>query len=234
MSSQFSRKFNQLITLLCLSSLTWSQTFALTPQNIMHSVHSLPDAVTTQVRQNTTFSYDLAGNILIKTVDGHKTTYHYNAINQLISIHQPDGTVMDLANDYDALGSMRQDSDGNHYQYDLFGQLVQFQNNHTGVKSHYQYYANGLRSQKRLVSNPMADSIDYYYQGSDIVNEKQGQSTTSYLLPSGHMVRYLHDGQGNLQKQIAIHGSKDVDAILNGQGKIERSYHYSPKQHSAN
>lgn len=42
------------------------------------------------------------------------------------------------------------------------------------------------------------------------------------------MVRYIQNGQGQVNKQIAIHGAKDVEAIINGQGKIEQSYHYSP------
>lgn len=42
------------------------------------------------------------------------------------------------------------------------------------------------------------------------------------------MVRYVSNGQGNIQKQIAVHGSKDVEATLNGQGKIDKTYHYSP------
>ncbi len=184
-----------------------------------------------RIRQNTYFSYDARGNLLAKIVDSNKMFYAYNAINQLIQIQEPGGEMISLANDYDALGNMKHDPAGNPYQYNLLGQLVQFQNLQTGIKADYQYYANGLRSKKVLSSNPVVDPIYYYYDNAsnaNIVNERQGALASSYLLPSGHMVRYVYDGESNVKKQITVHGAKDVTALVNDQGKIQKTYHYSP------
>ncbi|KAB2892717.1 MAG: RHS repeat protein, partial [Bacteroidetes bacterium] len=40
--------------------------------------------------QDTTFTYDAAGNRETMTVDGQTTTYHYNVLDQLIRIDDPD------------------------------------------------------------------------------------------------------------------------------------------------
>ncbi len=243
---ELSRKLKQVVTALCLGSMIFSNSDALA-----QSIQSIPltltltlaqqgsrinpvdagEAEQAKTAQDTYFTYDAHGNILTKMVNGKRTTYTYNTLNQLIQIQKPNDEIINLANDYNASGNMRHDPLGNRYQYNLLDQLIQFQNPHTGVKADYQYYANGLRSKKAITSNPMVEPIDYYYDDLDnanIVNEKQGQLTTSYVLPNGHMVRYVHGWEGKTQKQIAIHGSKDVEAILNGQGKIQKTYHYSP------
>ncbi len=180
------------------------------------------------VSQDTYFTYDIRGNILARVAGGRKTIYVYNAINQLIQIQKLDGSTINMADDYDVLGNMKNDPAGNQYQYNLLGQLTQFNDQDTGARANYRYYANGLRSMKAIT---MVEPIDYYYdysEYSNIVNERQGQLTTSYLLSNGHMVRYVHDGQANIQKQIAVHGSKNVEVILNDEGKIQQIYHYSP------
>ncbi len=123
------------------------------------------------------------------------------------------------------------DPAGNHYDYNLLGQLTGFVSHTIGVKASYQYYANGLRAQKSVTSSSAVDPIDYYYDAAkyaNIVNERQGALSTSYLLPQSHMVRYVNDGKGNVTKQIAIHGTKDVEAILGQNGNIQKTYHYSP------
>ncbi len=82
-----------------------------------------------------------------------------------------------------------------------------------------------------MTGNPTADPVDYYYdnaQYASIVNEKQGAFSASYLLPSRHMVRYVSDGEGSISKQVAVHGSKDVEAVLDQNGNIQKIYHYSP------
>ena len=50
------------------------------------------------------YVYDPAGNILEKTVGGRKTTYTYDAANQLVSSTDADGKVTEYA--YDAVGRM--------------------------------------------------------------------------------------------------------------------------------
>jgi RHS repeat-associated protein len=226
--------------MLCLSSMVLTQTNALAETNHKNLTHKLSVAqdgswhsiVARHITQNTRFTYDLAGNMLTKTVDGKTTIYRYNAINQLVGVdHKPNDSAVNLPIIYDASGNMLQDPTGNHYQYDVFGQLIAFQNSQGSIKAHYQYYATGLRATKSIVSNATVEPIHYYYdsaQNAHIINETQGQLATSYLLPSGHMVRYIHDGQGNTEKQIAIHGTKDVKAIINDQGQIQQTYHYSP------
>ncbi len=239
MKPQINRELQQLVTIVCLSSMMFTQTEALSQQNVESFPRQLATVqvsqgkfvATTHRIQDTYFTYDLSGDISTKTVGGKKTTYTYNTINELITIHKPDSAVVNLANDYDALGNMKQDPNGNQYQYNVLGQLTQFQNRNTGVRANYQYYTNGLRAKKIITSNPIVEPIEYYYddvQNANITNERQGQLTTSYLLPSGHMVRYIHDGQGNTKKQIAIHGAKDVEAIINDQAKMQKTYHYSP------
>lgn len=224
-----SRNLNRTITILCLISMTLAQTKALT--STRPNITALPPSAGEYTTQNTSFTYDINGNIVTKTVDDKKTIYTYNAINQLMSIQKPDGSITDLKNDYDTLGNMKHDPDGNEYQYNLLNKLTEYQNTKTATKADYQYYANGLRSKKTITTNPTIAPIYYYYDdanNANITNEKQGQLKTSYLLPNTHMIRYLQNGQGSIQKQVSLHSEKDIDAILNDQGKIQQTYHYSP------
>ncbi len=236
MKLQISQKCKQVVVILCLGSMVCSNSYALgqliqsIPSAHKNAVYA-SDRSRQRIRQDTYFTYDIRSNILTKIVDAKKATYTYNATNQLVQIQQSNGSIVSLAKDYDTLGNMKRDSAGNQYRYNLFGQLIRFDNLRTGVKAYYQYYANGLRSTKTISTNPFIGPVDYYYddaENANIVNERQGLLTSSYLLPSGHMVRYVNNGIGNITKQIAMHGGKDVAAILNDRGKLQRTYHYSP------
>ncbi len=230
----------QMITVLYLNSMVFTHAYGLQQVCTVANCHTwtchaqLNQESRSQkekIIQNLSFSYDMRGNILTKIVDGKKTSYAYNTINQLIQIQKPNNGMINLANDYDALGNMKQDPAGNQYHYNLLNQLSQFQNLQIGIKASYQYYANGLRFKKTIISNPMVAPIYDYYdnaKNANVVNETQGRSASSYLFSSGHMVRYLDNAQGNIQKQIAIYDAKDVAAIANKKGKIQKTYHYSP------
>ncbi len=233
---RISRKFKQVVITLCLGSMMCGDIHALC-QSVKSAAavfgHAGYLSVGNQqtIVQDTYFSYDVRGNILAKTVNGNKKTYSYNAINQLTQIQNPDGSIINLAKDYNTLGDMQHGPNNTLYSYNILGQLTEFQSQKTGIQAQYRYYASGLRSKKVIISNPTVKPTDYYYdnaKNANIVNEKQGQFSTSYLLASGHMVRYVYDGAGNINKQIAIHGNKDVSMIVDDQGKIQESYHYSP------
>lgn len=233
MTVQKAGRLKTSITLIVLSTMLLNESYAFSPSTVKQSSNQSPINLKEQVRiiQDIYFTYDINGNILTKSVDGKKTTYTYNAIDQLINIQKPDKSNISFQNDYDALGNLERDQNGNHYRYNLLNQLVQFHNQHTSIQAHYQYYANHLRAQKTVVSSPTVAPIYYYYdaaKNANIVNERQGQLDASYLLPKAHIVRYLNNDQGDLQKQIAIHGAKDVEAIANDQGNINKAYHYSP------
>lgn len=216
---QFSanRSVKQALVVLCLSCMVFSNSYAL--------------GQSVKVIQDIRFSYDASGNVMRKVVDGDKKVYRYNVLNQLTQVRKPNGEITNLAKDYDVLGNMKRDVNGNLYRYNFLGKLSQFRNLDTGADISYQYYANGLRSNKIMTANPMAGTVRYYYdnaRNANIVNEKQGPLTSYYLLPSSHMVRYVDDGRGNAKKQIMLHGLKDVEVLLNSEGAIHKIYHYSP------
>lgn len=185
-----------------------------------------------RIIQDTYFTYDTNGNILVEVVNGKKTTYGYNAINQLITINKPNGSALSLAGSYDRLGNLKSDEMGSQCTYNLLGQLTGLKDKQTGIETSYRYYVNGLRSEKYFVSSSFGiEPIRYYYDGdryANIVNEKQGKLATGYLLQRRHMLRYIYSDQGGTQKQIAVYGSKDVEAVLNSNGRIQKAYHYSP------
>lgn len=112
-------KLNKLIIIICLASMIDASAIALMQNDLFYQypIHKNRHGNTAKQYsiQNMTFVYDNRGNLLVRSINNQKTIFHYNAINQLVSIHNPDGSSITLKNNYDDLGNMRHDSVDNHY-----------------------------------------------------------------------------------------------------------------------
>lgn len=148
---KMSNRLTKVVAALCLGCLVCGNSHVLA-----QSIRSISRI------QNTYFTYGVSGNILTKTVNGNKKRYTYNVLNQLVQVQHADGSIAHLKMDYDALGDMLHDTLGNGYHYNLLGQLVEFDNQATGAKANYQYYANGLRANKKFAGKFAVAPILYY------------------------------------------------------------------------
>ena len=93
------QQLKQIVITLCVGSMVCGNSYALAQsvQSILHQGRR--DQY--EIRQDTYFTYDIRGDILTKAVDGKKTVYIYNTINQLIQIQKSDRSIINLKNDYD-------------------------------------------------------------------------------------------------------------------------------------
>ena len=75
------------------------------------------------VLQDLTYDYDAAGRLEYQRdgVWNQVERYHYDDLNQLTSVTDPDGVFTHLEIEYDTLGNIRYKSDAGDYKYDLPG-----------------------------------------------------------------------------------------------------------------
>ncbi|MCS4510458.1 RHS repeat-associated core domain-containing protein [Xylophilus ampelinus] len=124
-----------------------------------------------------TFQYDGNGNVLQSTgpAAGHSTSYTYNNIDQLISFASNSGQPS--TQEFDTNGRLVVDGAGNHYTYDVPGQLLGVEDA-VGATS-YTYYPNELLATR----TSEASTVGMYYDNlQQAINTTQGDAMTHFLM----------------------------------------------------
>ena len=214
---------NNLVSMTC----TGSDGLSLCPRDTNVSGSNLTGAAVI-TRQNYTFTSlnRLAGvrEILQNLSTGKTITknmhYYYSDPQVPLRLQQTDTiwnhqTAVTHHFNYDVMGNMITDGEGNHLRYNAFNQIVQV-NKTDGQHSYYSYDSSG-----KTVRTASADGIRYlFYHGSKLTDEKitsPGQDT--------HLVSYLGVAKsidGVIQTYNETNYRGDVVGVLN---KIKGDLH---------
>ena len=188
-----------------------------------------------------TYTYDKAGNRVSKTVNGVKSVYTYNALNQLTS---GDG----ITYLYDTAGNLISEQNGaevSTYEYNGDNMLIKatvggtaeeyqydFGGNRVSVKTgdELTYYVNDLTETYTQVieeTNASGALECRYTRGLGLISQER-ESVVSYYLSDGHeSVRQLADANGN------ITDSYSYDAwgnLIDSTGETVNSRYYCGEQ----
>lgn len=188
-----------------------------------------------------TYTYDKAGNRVSKTVNGVKSVYTYNALNQLTS---GDG----ITYLYDTAGNLISEQNGaevSTYEYNGDNMLIKatvggtaeeyqydFGGNRVSVKTgdELTYYVNDLTETYTQVieeTNASGALECRYTRGLGLISQER-ESVVSYYLSDGHeSVRQLADANGN------ITDSYSYDAwgnLIDSTGETINSRYYCGEQ----
>ncbi len=165
------------------------------------------------------------------TVNGVKTDYTYNNLDQLVSTSGPDGTATYTYDERGNLDQVTADSQTVDYTYNAADRLVMVNPTGTlrsGLSSvvQYTYDADGRRIKQTVgsqITNYLWDETSVY---GDVVLETDGSGSTlaSYVLGEAGLVSqnrngatsyYLQDGQGSTR------------ALTNAAGNVTDTYSYT-------
>lgn len=182
------------------------------------------------------YSYDSHNN-LYSAIGYGDTYYEYDANNRLVSVEDlgtyaetADGTQLDdwyIDYEYDSNGNLLSSnkysgqgyiSNQCEYTYSAWGQLTNYSDS-LGQGAEYAYYADGLRSSKKIGSN----TIKYYYNGDTVINEtKNGsQLATNVNGADGFISRY----QSGRDNYFMFNAHGDTTLVFTGWRTGE--YHYN-------
>ena len=127
-----------------------------------------------------------------KELQTNITTYYYDSINptKLVSYTN---SISEFGNSklitYDKENHIISDDQGNKYTYDPFGNMICI-NFSSGEFVKYGYDGNGLQVWKQAFNeNP----IYYIYSNGNVINEKQGDLTASYIIGLNTIAKILAD-----------------------------------------
>ena len=126
----------------------------------------------TEVRDDTgkvleKYSYDLAGNLLAKTVGGLTTTFVYDAANQLVSSIDPRGKVTYYA--YDAAGRLVREGE-RRYAYGWLDKVLEIEGPDGSRR-----YSYGLDGQLARATAPDGQSEEFLWDGLALVSRGSTQ-----------------------------------------------------------
>ncbi len=192
-----------------------------------------------------TYAYDKVSNRILKTENGTKTTYTYNALNQLVKEN-------DTVYKYDEAGNLISTTSSGKsaaYTYNAENKLIRatvqegnnvsveeyeydYAGNRTVKKSEndYTYYLNdvsGSLTQVLAELDSNGNERCYYTRGAEIISQERN-GAISYYLTDGHgSVRQLADSTG------AVTDTYVYDAwgnLISSTGTTENSYLYCGEQ----
>ena len=192
-----------------------------------------------------TYAYDKVSNRILKTENGAKTTYTYNALNQLVKENDTVYKYDDAGN----LVSTTSSGKSTAYTYNAENKLIRatvqegndvsveeyeydYAGNRTVKKSEndYTYYLNdvsGSLTQVLAELDSNGNEKCYYTRGIEIISQERN-GAISYYLTDGHgSVRQLADSTG------AITDTYIYDAwgnLISSTGDTENSYLYCAEQ----
>ena len=98
------------------------------------------------------YTYDAAGNMTVRKVNGLELTMEYNQAGQMISMHSENGIIR---YQYDEDGNLvRKESAAgtDTYTYDVWGQLTRYEG-YDGYKERYSYLSVGMLYEKEASSD---------------------------------------------------------------------------------
>ncbi len=155
------------------------------PAPVTYRTNSLNQYVSSS---ESTFQYDLDGNLTAETRQGEPWDYQYDSANRLVRVENSSSV---WTYEYDALGrrmAMEHDGVRVEYLYDLFGRLVGTYDEQGALVAQY-FHGVGL------LGAEMADGTDLFYQFDNIGNTTQitdqnASVVNSYsYLPFGHIAQ---------------------------------------------
>ena len=175
--------------------------------------------------QDTTFTYDAAGNRETMTVDGQTTTYHYNVLDQLIRIDDPDQITHTYH--YDGRGNLQEVFDGTastFYGYDARDRLTEAVLPTGSV--YYDYDADGRRTRQTVgmtVTHYLWDAFSSY---GDVVMESDGNDNllAAYTLAEGQLIAQT---RGNDTSYYLADGQHSIRALVDETGTLTDTYDYT-------
>lgn len=162
-----------------------------------------------------TYAYDKVSNRILKTENGAKTTYTYNALNQLVKEN-------DTVYKYDNVGnliSVTSDTKSATYTYNAENKLIRATVNEAGktIVEEYTYDYAGNRTSKTtgtetvkylndnsVLTNVLAEidangnELCYYTIGADLISQERSGKTSLYLYDGHGSVRGLVDENGKV------------------------------------
>lgn len=176
---------------------------------------------------NLLYTYDAVGNVIRvnngNSADDNSTIYTYDKDNKLLSIKTSAG-IRKLV--YDINGNLIDNGQGCTYSYDSQNKLISYKDSINNLYAEYTYYPNGLRASKKVNND---EAIQFYYDNSqypNILNESQGDKTSSYLMTDDkRYIRLLSDKESTVPEYF-IESFRDIVGITNNSNKLETSYAY--------
>lgn len=173
------------------------------------------------------YTYDAAGNRTRLTVTGtenYVTSYIYDEANRLQSETRSGGDSSNTLYTYDADGNLltyivtkAEGTASGAFQYDAFGQLLQFSTG--GTWTAYTYNAQGIRTEKTT-----ADGwTQYLLDGKNVVGEQTRAGLVTYLRGANLISR--RSGEELNYYLFDAHG--DVTELIDSAGAVTHSYRYN-------
>ena len=192
-----------------------------------------------------TYAYDNVSNRILKTENGAKTSYTYNALNQLVSengiayAYDNAGNLTSVTSDtksalyaYNAENKMIRATvqEGNavsveEYEYDYAG-------NRTVKKSEndYTYYLNDVSSGlMQVLAELDVDGNEkcYYTRGTEIISQERNRAISYYLTDGHGSVRQLANSTGVVTDTYVYDAWGN---LISSTGNTENSYLYCGEQ----
>jgi RHS repeat-associated protein len=181
--------------------------------------------------QTQEFALDAIGNQTAVTTDGTTVDNTANSKNELTA-----NGSNDLA--FDDNGNTLTDQAGNTYTYTSWGQIATVKNSSGTTIATYTYAANG----NRITETASGTTTGFYYNGPQIIEQRQGSTVTSQNVFN---IDYVNDlllgddnstsgnlgisGSGLGQRLFAQHDTNsDVTALTNTSGVVQERFVYSP------
>jgi RHS repeat-associated protein len=173
------------------------------------------------VTRRTEYELTVAGDVRTERVTTDRGTsvreFGYSPTGELEAI-TTDGIVR--AQQYDDAGNLTRDVDGTGYAYDAANRLTA-KTPATTPATTIDYWPDGSR--RHLTD--ATGTTEYLWAGGELVNERRGERTTSYLLGAGRHARTVADS-GSTEHYVADrHGS--VTELIDARAEIATAYSYS-------
>lgn len=188
------------------------------------------------------YTYDSVSNRTSKTVNGKKSVYTYNKLNQLTS---GDGVTYS----YDAAGNLVSEesaASASVYKYNSDNMLIEADVNGTVEEYKYDFAGNRISKMSEndstyYLNDILSDSVtqvleEYdtdgmlkaaYTRGVGLVSQQRGDAVTYYLSDAHDSVRQLADAEGTVTDTYSYDAWGN---LLSKTGATENSYYYCGEQ----
>jgi RHS repeat-associated protein len=173
------------------------------------------------------YTFDGVGNRLTKAEqfpDGtvKTTSYAYNALNQLVSLTDENGTRVFS---YDANGNCV--NDGKRlYEWDVQNRLIRVIVPNEG-EVRFRYRADGMRVEKQVVGGL---TTKYVYDGQTVIGEMRSDGTKRWYVPGamGYVCRIDEDANGQIlaRDYFVYDGLGSCRALVSSNGIVVAKYDY--------
>jgi RHS repeat-associated protein len=177
------------------------------------------------------FALDAVGNQTAVTTNGTTVDNTSNSKNQLTANGSAGLT-------YDDDGNTLTDQSGQQYVYDAWNEIVAAKNSSDATIASYTFAGNG----DRLTETADGTTTGFYYNGPQVIEERQGSTVTKQNVFN---LDYVNDlllrddnstsgslgktGSGLGQRLFAQHDANfDVTSLTNASGTVVERYEYSP------